>query len=51
MRAEVYTVGSSTTSREEQLLGDVIRANDEANRLRDRVAELERMLPEALAHA
>jgi hypothetical protein len=41
MRAEVYTVASSTTTREQQLLEDLIRAND-------RIAELERMLNEAL---
>ena len=50
MRVETYVVGGSA-SREDQLLADLVRANDEANRLRDRVAELERQLNKALARA
>jgi hypothetical protein len=48
MRAEIYTV-PATGTREEQLFRDLVASNDEANRLRDRVAELERMLAEAHA--
>jgi hypothetical protein len=44
MRVETYVVGGGSASREEQLLADLVRANDECNRLRDRVAELERLL-------
>jgi hypothetical protein len=43
MRAEIIYPDSSA-SREEQLLADLVRAND-------RIAELERMLNEALARA
>jgi hypothetical protein len=42
MRAEIYTVASSTTTREEQLFQDLLKAND-------RIAELERLLAEAYA--
>jgi hypothetical protein len=50
MRAETYVVGGGTT-REDQLLADLVRANDEITSLRDEVARLERLLSEALGLA